>query len=191
MQIDHVTDRSSWESWQRDYRFGVILVLPPPHVASAVDALRLELDPKAHAICPAHISVSDPLRRQPTDDDWEQIRNLLAGIEPFEVRYDRPTASPERPGVACPVSPQDRFDEVKRVVHQASVFDGGAYSRRTIPAHMTIAEFVTIEESLKIAGDLAGTPLQGTFVCDRLAYMVPDAAFRFRQCGTFPLGAHR
>jgi hypothetical protein len=187
--MDYVADTSSWEPWQRDYRFGVILVLPPPHVASAVDALRQALDPKSHAISSAHISVSDPLRRELSDDDREQIQELLAGIEPFEVRYDGPTASPQRSGVACPVSPQDRFDELKRVVHQASVFEGGAYSRRTIPAHMTIAEFVTVEAGLKIAGDLAGTPLHGTFWCDRLEYVVPDAAFRFRQCGTFVLGA--
>jgi hypothetical protein len=52
---------SSWEPWQRDYRFGVVLVMPPPHVASAIDALRQAYDQQSHAICSAHISVSDPV----------------------------------------------------------------------------------------------------------------------------------
>ncbi len=191
MLAEYVVDTSTWEPWQRDYRFGMILVMPPPHVASSIDALRQALDPKSHAICSAHISVSDPLHRELADDDREQIQGLLRAIEPFEVRYDSPTASAQRPGVTCPVSPQDRFDDLKRVVHQASVFEGVAFSRRKIPAHMTIAEFVTVEESLKIAGDLAITPLRGTFRCDRLEYVVPDTTFRFYQCSTFVLGSGR
>jgi len=53
MLAKYVADTSSWEPWQRDYRCGVILVMPPPHVASTIDALRRALDPKAHAICSA------------------------------------------------------------------------------------------------------------------------------------------
>jgi hypothetical protein len=191
MLAEYVVDTSSWEPWQRDYRFGMILVMLPQHVASSINALRQALDPKSHAICSAHISVSDPLHRELADVDREQIHGLLRAIEPFEVRYDGPTASTQRPGVTCPVSPQDRFDELKRVVHQASVFEGVAYHTRKIPAHVTIAEFVTVEESLKIARDLASTPLRGTFRCDRLEYVVPDATFRFHQCSTFVLGGHR
>ena len=40
MSAPHVVDTASWESWQRDYRFGMILVIPPPDVASSIDALR-------------------------------------------------------------------------------------------------------------------------------------------------------
>jgi hypothetical protein len=56
--------------------------------------------------------------------------------------------------VAYPVSPQERFDELKCIIHQASVFEGFAYGRREIPAHMTIAEFLTIEDSLRLCADL-------------------------------------
>jgi hypothetical protein len=184
-----VVGRSRWEPWQRDYRFGVILVMPPPHVASPIDALRETYDQKSHAICSAHISVSDPLCRGLSNDAREEIRELLSAVEPFEVHYDRPAASTRRPGVACPVAPQERFDELKRVIHQASVFDGAVYSRREIPAHMTIAEFLTIEDSLRICAELADTAPRGSFWCDRLEYVVPDASFRFQRRETFLLGA--
>jgi hypothetical protein len=56
---------------------------------------------------------------------------------------------------------------------------------------MTIAEFVSIDESLKIAAELADASVSGSFWCDRLEYIVPDQAFRFHQQATFFLGAHR
>jgi hypothetical protein len=116
---------------------------------------------------------------------------LLRAVEPFEVHYDRPTASTRRPGVAYPVAPQERFDELKRVIHQASLLECAAYSRREIPAHMTIAEFLTIEDSLRVCADLADTAPRGSLWCDRLEYIVPDATFRFQRRGTFFLGTRR
>jgi hypothetical protein len=191
MPARYVIDTSSWEPWQRDYRFGVILVMPPHDVAASIDALRQTYDPKSHAILSAHISVSDPLPRGLEHDDRERLQEVLRGVEPFEVRYSMPMASAQRPGVACPVEPQERFDELKRVVHHASLFGDAVYARRDIPAHMTVAEFVTIGESLRIATGLADKPLSGSFWCDRLEYIVPDQAFRFHRRDTFLLGAHR
>ncbi len=188
MSEQSLVDMSGWESWQRDYRFGVILVMPPPHVAAPIDALRQAYDPRSHAICSAHISVSDPLRREPTDQARGEIRDLLRTVEPFEVQYDRPTASTRRPGVTCLVGPQERFDELKRVLHQASVFEGMVSDRRAIPAHMTIAEFLTVEDSLRICADLADATPAGSFRCDRLEYIVPDSTFRFHRRETFFLG---
>jgi hypothetical protein len=185
-----VVDTSNWEPWQRGYRFGVIVVMPPQDIASSIDALRQAYDQKSHAICSAHISVSDPLCRELSGDAKEEIRELLRAVAPFEVHYDQPAASTRRPGVVYPVTPQEKFDEIKRVIHQASVFDDTAYSRREIPAHMTIAEFVTIEDSLRICADLADTAPRGSFWCDRLEYIVPDATFRFHRCEVFLLG-HR
>ena len=191
MRERKVAETSSWEPWQHDYRFGVVLVMPPLHVASPIDALRQAYDQKSHAICSAHISVSDPLRRQMSDDAQKEIQELLRTVEPFEVHYDRPTASARRPGVAYPISPQERFDELKCIIHQASVFEGFASSRRDIPAHMTIAEFLTIEDSLRICADLIDKAPRGSFWCDRLEHLVPDATFRFQRRGTFMLGSSR
>jgi hypothetical protein len=191
MREPDIADMSGWEPWQQEYRFGVILVMPPPHVALPIDALRQTYDRKSHAICSAHISVSDPLRRPLSDTARNEIQGLLRAVGPFQVHYGRPTASGLRPGVACPVSPQERFDELKSILHQASVFEGVAHGRRQIPAHMTIAEFLTIEDGLKICADLIDTGPRGSFRCDRLEHVVPDAKFHFQRRGTFLLGASR
>jgi hypothetical protein len=78
MRERDVADTSSWEPWQHDYRFGVVLVMPPPHVASPIDALREAYHHKSHAIGSAHISVSDPLRTQMSDDAQKEIQGIVA-----------------------------------------------------------------------------------------------------------------
>ena len=59
--IDYITDMSTWEKWQRDYQYGLILIMPPDEVAGRINPLRAKYDPKTDAFCPAHITLSDPL----------------------------------------------------------------------------------------------------------------------------------
>ncbi len=185
----YVEDTSTWENWQRDYRLGLLLIMPPSEVAQKIDPLRAKYDFRSFSICPAHISVSDPLRREMTSDLESELRDIFSGVQPFTLYYEQPHASTERPGVACPVTPQAPIDHLKEVLHTSAVFAGQVYQRRHIPAHMTIAEFISIEESLKIHAQLQGTTiLSGSFLCDRLAYIVPDEDFHFQRRDTFLLG---
>ena len=64
--VIYATDTSKWEDWQRDYILGLILIMPPEEVSREIDPLRAQYDPHAYAICPTHISVSDPLRHEMT-----------------------------------------------------------------------------------------------------------------------------
>ena len=68
------------------------------------------------------------------------------------------------------------------------VFAGQVYQRRHIPAHITIAEFISIEDSLKIRAQLQETLPSGSFLCDKLSFIVPDEDFKFQRKGVFPLG---
>jgi hypothetical protein len=185
----YAQDTVQWEEWQRDYRLGLILILPPPPIAEPLNHLRQKYDPRSQAICPAHISISDPLRCEMTADLEAEISGILGCIEPFELHYSTPQASVERAGIACQVGPQDRIDALKEALHLAAAFAGQAYRRRDIPAHLTIAEFISIEEGLKLIPTLRRTVAAGSFVCDRLEFVVPDEAFCFRRKSTFFLGA--
>ena len=44
---------SGWMDWQRDYWFGLILILPPEQIRTSIDALRHQFDPESAATCPA------------------------------------------------------------------------------------------------------------------------------------------
>ena len=182
MNTDH------WESWQRDYLRGLILILPPDEVSGPIDALRQRYDPRSAASCGAHISLSDPLNVEMSEARAEEVCRILRRIEPFTLRYGKPRASPLRAGVSCPVTPQEPVDALKAALHTASVYASEPYGRRDIPAHMTIAEFISIERSLELGAQLHGNGPSGTFLCDRLTHVVPDVDFCFQSVRTFFLG---
>ena len=177
-----------WDEWQRDYRFGVLLILPPPEIAQQLDDLRAEYDPESYSICAAHISVSDPLTTEMTPDLQDEIRAVLSAISPFRLHYDAPQASTEFAGVYLPVRPQEPVDALKQALHSTSAFRGDAHERRDIPAHLTIAEFVSIDDGLQLRDTIRDAVPVGSFRCDRLSYLVPDERFRFREVKSFPLG---
>ncbi|MEM7028493.1 MAG: 2'-5' RNA ligase family protein [Chloroflexota bacterium] len=186
--IKYTEDISKWEDWQQDYRLGLILIMPPPEVSQPIDALRARYDPRSFAYCPTHISVSDLLRLEMTDEMEQEIRCILKGIKPFMLHYHKPQASTERAGIAYPIRPQEPIDDLKQSLHKAAVFDGKVYGRRHIPAHMTIAEFISIEDSLSICAQLQNSVPSGSFLCDRLEYIVPNEDFHFQRKNTFSLG---
>jgi hypothetical protein len=53
---------------------------------------------------------------------------------------------------------------------------------------MTIAEFISIEESLRLCEQLQDSAPSGSFLCDRLEFVVPDENFQFQRVDTFLLG---
>jgi len=183
--ITYAADASKWEDWQRDYRLGLILIMPPEEVSRQIDPLRAKYDPHAFAICPTHISLSDPLRCEMTPEVEDEIRCVLSLIQPFTLYFDNIYASPDYSGVIYPIRPQEPIEKLKAVLHTASAFSGKSYSRRSIPPHMTIAEFISIEDGLKLCDQLKDTAPRGSFVCDRLEFIVPDNNFHFQKKITF------
>ncbi len=186
--ITYVTDTTKWEDWQRGYRLGVILILPPRDVSREIDLLRERYDPRSAAWCPAHISLSDPLSREMSPALADEIRGVLSDVRPFKLHYDRLYASPRHAGVSYRMTPREPVERLKDVLHATSGFADEAHRRRDIAPHMTIAEFISIDESLELCASLQDTAPTGSFMCDRLAYMVPDGSFRFQRRLTFPLG---
>ena len=47
---------------------------------------------------------------------------------------------------------------------------------------------MTLEESWQICEEIRDVAPSGSFLCDRLAFMVPDAQMRFRRVKTYALG---
>jgi len=183
--ITYAADTSKWEDWQRDYRLGLILIIPPEEVSRQIDPLRAKYDPYAFAICPTHISLSDPLQLEMTSEVEDEIRCILGAIQPFTLYFDSLYASSEYSGVIYPIRPQEPIYKLKAALHNASAFSREIYSRRDIPPHMTIAEFISIEDGLKLCAQLGGFAPRGSFVCDRLEFIVPDNNFHFQKKLTF------
>ena len=183
-----VQDTSDWEDWQRDYRFGLILIIPPHEVSAVIDPVRKKIDPRSAAMCQAHVSVSDPLQCEMAPGLQREIQSALRHFRPFLLHYGEPHPSPGRPGIVCPISPQEPINLLKRALHSTAAFSRDAYNRRNIPAHLTIAEFVSTEDSRHSYAEIKERIKAGSFLCDRLEFIVPDRHFHFINHGTFILG---
>ena len=61
MITHYASDVSHWENWQKEYRYGVLLIFPPDPPLAQVNALRARYDPQSQATCEAHISLTVPL----------------------------------------------------------------------------------------------------------------------------------
>jgi hypothetical protein len=83
MKVEYVTDTSKWEKWQRNYRLGLIVIMPPDEVASRINPLCAKYDPRTYAYCPAHITlcthtVQTSIRA--SRRDWETANTKVVGI---------------------------------------------------------------------------------------------------------------
>jgi len=123
-----------------------------------------------------------------TPEREAEIRHILGSIQPFTLHFDKPHASAQRAGVACPIRPREPIDALRAALHTASVFVGEPYYTRNIAPHMTIAEFISIEQGLRLCSRLQDTAPSGSFLCDRLEFIVPDQSFHFQRQKTFFLG---
>lgn len=174
--------------WRSEYRYGALYIFPPPGQIEPIDALRAMYDPGPARSCQAHVSLSEPLRRPLTEDGIAELQGLLATFAPFEVEYGPLRAFPPYPGVTLAIRPEDRFMELRRLVHRAAAFSGGPFDRQDIAPHMTIAEFITWERTEELMVELRDVAPSGTFWCDAVEYAVPDAGLHFERVLAIPLG---
>jgi 2'-5' RNA ligase len=186
---EYAADISAWKPWQQEYRFGVILIVPPEPVLSRVNALRDRYAWSQSGECDAHISLSVPVPRALNRADWRELEAIAGGVEPFEIRYG-PLMNylPKHPGVCLAIEPQAVLDALRIAVEAASCFAGAQPRRYPFSAHMTIAELITVEQTHEIMEALKDEAPQGTFLCDNLRYLVPDSGFRFVDRGRLAVG---
>lgn len=181
MVTDYVADISRWEEWQREYRFGVLLIFPPEPPAAEVNALRSKYDPKGQSICQAHISLTVPLPRPLNITHWSELLSIASGIKPFSIHYGPLTNYLPYPGVVLAIEPQDELDMLRATLETASVFEGAPARKYPFSAHMTIAEFISVERTKVLMDELQGLTPEGDFLCDGVSYAVPDGSFHFTE----------
>lgn len=184
----YVTPPPSWEAWHHDYRYGAFYLFPPEPLRSRINALRARYDPPSQAICDAHISLTMPAPRPLTDADAAEVAAALRAVPSFDVAWGPPWRFPDTPVVVLPIEPVQMLASLVALLEGCGCFAGVSPRRYPFVPHMTIAEFVTPEESDAIVAELAGAGLAGTFRCATVAYAVPDAAFHFTERVQWPLG---
>ncbi len=188
-QIKYADKTDHWENWWHGYYYGAFYIFPPEEVMKTVDALREKYDPKSASFCRAHISLSEPLMRKITPADIDSLREDLSQLEPFEINYGPLRTHPPYPGVTYTITPEDKFDVLRKVIHNNGLFEGVKLKRSTIVPHMTIAEFITMEQSEEILAELKEQVESGKFICEKIVLAVPNNDMYFNQVISIPLGA--
>jgi len=175
-------DKRIWEQWdegQRAYKFGVILILPSEPVFSQVNALRAQHDPLSQAICDAHISLTMPLPQEPSDENWAELGAVAAAVRRFTIKYGPPMTYPPHPGVVLKIEPQLELDRLRAHLESCRAFLGSPPRPYPFSAHMTIAEYISLERTASLMAELNHVAPSGAFVCEGVSHVVPDESFHF------------
>lgn len=180
-----------WKDWQKAYRFGTMVIWPPDEVRAVVNGLRQEYDPASQAICEAHITLTQPLLRALTCQEWAEIARIAASFDLFEITYGPLSSFLPYPCIWYEVHPREKVLEVREALHRTGFFDlDRPYTANFIP-HMTITEGQTpsgppVDEAL--LESLRGRIESGSFRCKDVATIAPDETFHFEVVNRVRLG---
>ena len=177
-----------WEDWQKEYRFGVILIYPPEPILSRVNALRAEHDSRSHSYCDAHISLTVPAPSAIADDQWERLQSVAATYRAIRLTVGPIRVYPQHPGVTLAVEPQAELARLCGSLESVPPFTDAPPRRWPFSAHMTVAEYLTWEQSERLAARLSSSVVPAEFECSAVSWAVPDENFRFTERRRLPLG---
>jgi len=169
------------------YEFGVILIFPPEPLLTQVNVLRARYDPRSQATCDAHITLTVPLPRPISDSHWRELEAIISPIKSFPIHYGPLRHYLPHPGVCLTIEPQDELNRLRLELEKASVFSGAPEREYPFSAHMTIAEFITVEQTLSLMDELQTIAPMGSFICGSVSYAVPDSDFHFSERGRLTL----
>jgi 2'-5' RNA ligase len=188
MITEYVKEMRGWPDWQKQYRYGVIVILPPDPPLTEVNKLKVKYDPRGSAICGAHISLTVQLAGGVSDTDWMELQKIAAGIQPFTIKYGPVfNVLPAAPGVVLKIEPKDVLEKTLAAIETAAVFQGSPRRLFSFSPHITIAEYVDAEQTKILTEQLKDIAPKGSFSCTHLSYIVPDESFHFTERGRLEL----
>ena len=179
----------TWEDWQKPYVHGTIVIWPPEQVRGIVDAQRQAYDPASQDICGTHITVTQPLSKPLNEAEWEKLQGILSHFTPFEIEYGPVKSFLPYPCIWYEVQPAEKVLKLREALHATGWFNLAMQHPEKFIPHMTITEGLSGPEvNEALLQKLQQESKSGHFICERLAYIVPDVHFRFEVHFSLPLG---
>ena len=123
-----------------------------------------------------------------SDQQLDELRFSLANVAPFGLTYGPLTSIGPHPGVVFAITPESAFFTLRAVIQSTSIFAGRDAHRGDRFPHMTITEFISLEETHYLLAELRDAVSGGSFFCDHVVCAVPDATFHFEPVLTVPVG---
>lgn len=177
------------DDFQRTYAHGTLVIWPPDEVRQPVNRLRGRYDPASQAICDAHITLTQPFLNEPGEEDWRAIEGVLAPFGPFDLSYGPLRTFLPYPCVYLEIEPSETIMRLRSALHKTGLFNPSLpFSDESFIPHMSITDGAPDESQTRaIFAALSGNEPRGRFLCDRIAYIRPDAGFHFEVVREFPL----
>ncbi len=185
-----MTPDAGWQPWQQAYRHGTLVIRPPAELRDMVDALRRRYDPESARISEAHITLTQPLVEALSDADARQIAARCEQEAPFEIRVGPLRSFLPAPVLWLDTQPAARIVALRGDLHALDLFDLGLPHTDDFVPHMTVTEGLSgpaVDKALMAA--IEPVAPAGTFRCEGITLLVPDAEFRFRPVREFRFGA--
>jgi 2'-5' RNA ligase len=176
---------TSWPTWQRDYRYGVLVIEPPQELASLLDPIRERLDPFSAGRYGAHVTVTPPLAAAPSSADEERVRTAVRGVASMKLQLGRPTRFSGSSVVYLPVVPSEGVHQLRTALLATGLFRLDLPHTSDFVPHLTLSEFGTAPEEALVAD--VPQPDAMAFLLEAVAWVVPDEAFHFTVRSAFHL----
>ena len=176
---------SGWLRWQRAYRYGLLVIVPPPEIASVLDPIRERLDPVSAATFGAHVTVTPPFAAAPSAADEERVETAIRIVASMRLQLDRPTRFSGSSVVYLPVVPSHGVYALRTALLATSLFRLDLPHTTDFVPHLTLSEFGSAPEEAFRANLLQ--PKAMAFLVDTVAWVVSDESFHFTVRRTFRL----
>ena len=180
---------SARPEWQRLYDHGTFVIWPPDPVRRVVNELRNRYDPVSQAVCEAHITVTQPLLGEPTEEQWRRLRAIAEEFPRFHCDYGPVRSFLPAPVIWLEVQPAERILELRRALHETGLFNLELPHTDDFIPHMTLTEgFSGAKVTEALLEELRKKVSGGSFSCAELSFIVPDDGFRFSVARRLALG---
>jgi len=178
----------NWKEWMQDFRYGTLAFLPEGDLRKTTDKLRGEYDPVSCETSMAHITLTQPLTKAPTNIEIEQIEKLIASFAKSQIQVGPATTSPNKRLIWFDVNPKDPVLVLREALHETGLFRTDLPLTKGFIPHMTISEagrepseVATINEAL----NSNYKPWTVSFAS--IAWIIPDEDFVFKEYRFFDL----
>ena len=174
-----------WSEWQRDYRYGALVIEPPRELAAVLDPIRERLDPVSAGPFGAHITVTPPFVGAPTPAAEARVGSLIRRRPSMSLQLGKPRQFGGSPVIYLPVVNAGAVMRLREMLLATGLFRLDLPHTTDFVPHLTISEFGTTPAAA--LSTVIPAPGASAFHVGAIAWVVPDEGFQFRVCRTFAL----
>ena len=179
---------ADWPEWQRDHRYGALVIEPPPEVAEVLNPIRERFDPVSADRASAHVTVTPPFVEGPTPAEESRVGSVVGRIGSMWLQLGTPEQFAGSSVIYLPVMNGEAVLRLRDVLLATGLFRLDLPHTTDFVPHLTISEMgATPEAALRT---IIPAPAASAFHVAEIAWWVPDEAFRFTVHRTFALEAN-